>query len=688
MGAVRECLRALAAQVGLGRVGLVGTTGSARELIAAYLGTQHVYNEISAHAAGAAHFAPEVDTIFELGGQDSKYVRLRNGVPIDYAMNNACSAGTGSFLEESARGDLGLAVSDIAGLALAAPAPVQFKATCAAFINSDIRIAQQEGHSRDNIVAGLVYAIAANYLNRVKGPRYVGRKVFLQGGVALNHAVGHAFAHSVGRQIVIPPNPELLGALGVALLTLARAEQGRSADFQSAVSRISNPQSDGPVRGASRLETCDTADWKSALQVERPRACEVRELLAPAAPEMKLVGRFICRACKMACRIDRFEVAGRRFPFGGRCSLFENSWKRKSRTAPAPDLVEQRAKLLFGSNAQSPAKAGRAVPSAPSSAKPTARRADDSAPYRSGPTTKSLASAPQSAHPPLSPLQNAKLKVQHFLPASLLAPRRTLNPQPSVGLPRALTTHSLFPLYSTFFAGLGLEVVLSDVDSRGELKSYSGFCYPAQIAHGALLDLAQRGVGLVLLPHIVRMPQDNPCRDSYLCPVTQAGPYFLAKAFPNLRFLSPVLDFTQGYEASSALVQMAVRERGKRQKYCRVGDRNETFAVREIKAPPDNPTNATVVLELNDTGQRVEVDKDHPYRRIAGYAADLKFEPEHKTWPARRVGGVLSFGGDDYEIMAITRTAVVLRQKSNNKTWAVEYSGPPGGPADASPKER
>ena len=104
---------------------------------------------------------------------------------------------------------------------------------------------------------------------------------------------------------------------------------------------------------------------------------------------------------------------------------------------------------------------------------------------------------------------------------------------------------------------------MSNVDPRGELKSYSGFCFPAQIAHGALLDLAERGVGLVFLPHIVRMPQDNPCRDSYLCPVTQAGPYFLAKAFPDIRFLSPLLDFTRGYEASSALEEMAVRELGK-----------------------------------------------------------------------------------------------------------------------------
>jgi predicted CoA-substrate-specific enzyme activase len=505
VGATRECLRLLAGQTGRGWVSLVATTGSARELIGAYLGTEHVYNEISAQAAGATHFDPEVDTIFEIGGQDSKYIYLRNGVPIDYAMNNACSAGTGSFLEESAQGDLGVAVSEIAGRALAAAEPVQFKATCAAFINSDIRLAQQEGHSRDNIVAGLVYAIAGNYLNRVKGARRVGRKVFLQGGVALNHAVGHAFAHSVGRQIVIPRDPELLGALGVALLALQR-------------------------RGL------------------KPGASEMRDLLTLAGPELKVVGRFVCGACKLACSIDRFEVAGRRFPFGGRCSLYENVWKRKARTAPAPDLVEQRARLLFGSTRPSSAKGGLADSTIQTHA-----------------ISQSSAPRPQGTLSPPSPLQNAKLKVRRLLPSSLLPaalPRSPAALPPSVGIPRALTTHSLFPLYSAFFSGLGLKVVLSNVDPRGELKSYSGFCFPAQIAHGALMDLAERGVRLIFLPHVVRMPQDNACRDSYLCPVTQAGPYFLAKAFPGLNFLSPVLDFTRGYDTSSALVEMAVSELG------------------------------------------------------------------------------------------------------------------------------
>ncbi|MCX6924124.1 MAG: acyl-CoA dehydratase activase, partial [Verrucomicrobia bacterium] len=515
VAAVRECLRSLAGQTGGSEVRLMGTTGSARELIGAYLGTEHVYNEISAQAAGATHFAPDVDTIFEIGGQDSKYIYLRNGVPIDYAMNNACSAGTGSFLEESAQGDLGIAVADIADLALAGPAPVQFKATCAAFINSDIRLAQQEGHSRENIVAGLVYAIAANSLTRVKGARYVGKKVFLQGGVALYRAVGLACAHFVGRQIVIPRSPELLGALGVALLTLERS----GARPSPATASLGTEKSFGNSR-----------DWEPS-GVAAAGDGRTPDLRALAAPEMKLVGRFTCGACKLACSIDRFEVAGRRFPFGGRCSLYENVWKRKSRTAPAPDLVQQRAKLLFGAVAQRPAVS---------------------------PSQEQVVAAHPSSE---FKIQSPKFNVRAFRPPD--SQTSTLNHQLPIGIPRALTTHSLFPLYSIFFSGLGLEVVLSRVDPRGELKSYSGFCLPAQIAHGALLDLTERGIGLAFLPHIVRMPQDNPCRDSYLCPVTQAGPYFLAKAFPDVRFLSPVLDFTRGYEASLAMIEMAVHELGK-----------------------------------------------------------------------------------------------------------------------------
>lgn len=550
LAATRECLRALAGQVGSHSISLVATTGSARELAGAYLGTEHVYNEISAHAAGAALYDAEVDTIFEIGGQDAKYIYLRNGVPVDYAMNNACSAGTGSFLEESARSDLGLGVEDIASVALAAPAPIQFKATCAAFINSDIRLVQQQGGRRDNIVAGLVYAIAENYLTKVKGQRPVGRKVFVQGGVALNQAVGCAFAQRVGSPVLIPPHPELLGALGVAVLALQRG----------------------------------------GTTARRPTA-----LLTLAAPEMTRVSQFHCRACNLHCSIDRFEVAGRRFPFGGRCSLYENVWKQKARRAAAPDLIEQRAELLFGG-------------------------ADETIPdgRRETPTPTCAPGAPVE--------RSVKARWEHALGRGT-GPGNTVT---QIGVPRALTTHALFPLYSTFLSSVGMDVVLSAVDPEGTLKANSAFCLPAQMAHGAVLDLTRRGVRTVFLPHVVRMPHASECRDSYLCPITQAGPYFLAKAFPDMRLLSPELDFANGYDGCAALVELAVSELGVPRK------RAEDAGRAAAQAQTDTER---ALREMGERALRQAIATGEPVILLTGHSYNA-FTPEGSQSVARKLASM------------------------------------------------
>jgi len=231
--ALKECLKVISdkiyADTGADEVDirLVSTTGSSREILGVFLETKGVYNEIIAHAMGTTYYDPEVETIFEVGGQDAKYVLLKNGVPIDYAMNEACSAGTGSFLEESAAGDLSIqSDKEIGPIALAATAPLKFGEHCSAFINSDIRKAIGQGASREDITAGIVCSIAANYLNRVVGNRTVGGKVFLQGGVAKNPAVPPAFAMLLGKEILVPPSPELMGCFGVAVLAKKKHEEG------------------------------------------------------------------------------------------------------------------------------------------------------------------------------------------------------------------------------------------------------------------------------------------------------------------------------------------------------------------------------------------------------------------------------------------------------------------------------
>ena len=209
------------------KISLASTTGSSREILGVFMETGAVYNEIIAHATGTTYFKSDIDTIFEIGGQDAKYVYLKNKVPIDYAMNEACSAGTGSFLEESAAGDLNITdVRQIGDIALMADSPLKFGEHCSAFINSDIRKAIQYGASREDITAGIITSIVSNYLNRVVGNRSIGQNIVLQGGVAKNKAVPLAFAMLLDKDITVPPSPELLGAFGVGILAKQKFADG------------------------------------------------------------------------------------------------------------------------------------------------------------------------------------------------------------------------------------------------------------------------------------------------------------------------------------------------------------------------------------------------------------------------------------------------------------------------------
>jgi len=318
VGASRKCYAEIASQISVPvTVTGLGVTGSGRQIAGLHALTPAVINEIIAHARAAAHFDPEVDTLFEIGGQDAKYTYLTNGVASDYAMNEACSAGTGSFLEESALESLNVKVEDIGDLALAGDEPPNFSDQCAAFIGSDIKTAIQSGISKADIAAGLVYSICMNYLNRVKGNRPVGKKVFMQGGVCYNKAVPVAMAALTGREIVVPPEPGLMGAYGVALETLSQQELGQI-----------------PVQNF-----------------------DIKEL---AGREVVYEEPFVCAGgkekCDRKCVINRIRLNGRVYPFGGACNKYYNLLNHRPDVDVASlDLVAFREKLLFET-------AGRFVP--------------------------------------------------------------------------------------------------------------------------------------------------------------------------------------------------------------------------------------------------------------------------------------------------------------------------------------
>jgi predicted CoA-substrate-specific enzyme activase len=205
-----------------------GTTGSGRYLTADFLGADIVRNEITAQAEAAIDIDGEVDTIFEIGGQDSKYISIENGVIVDFEMNKACAAGTGSFLEEQAE-RLGISIKgEFGDLALSSKKPVKMGERCTVFIESDVVHNQQRGVPTEDIVSGLAYSIVQNYLNKVVGDRKVGKRIFFQGGTAFNKGVVAAFEKVLGKPIEVPPHHDVTGAIGVAILAMKERDWEKS----------------------------------------------------------------------------------------------------------------------------------------------------------------------------------------------------------------------------------------------------------------------------------------------------------------------------------------------------------------------------------------------------------------------------------------------------------------------------
>ena len=195
----------------------IGTTGSARKLIGLMLDANVVKNEITAHAVGTLSKYPDVRTILEIGGQDSKMIILNNGIITDYSMNTLCAAGTGSFLSSQAK-RLGIDIKDFGKMALKSKNPVKIAARCTVFAESDLIHKAQVGYQKEDIIAGLCKSIVLNYLNNVgKGKKIYGPIVF-QGGVSKNDGVKKYFEEVLKREVIVDQDSHLMGALGIAIL--------------------------------------------------------------------------------------------------------------------------------------------------------------------------------------------------------------------------------------------------------------------------------------------------------------------------------------------------------------------------------------------------------------------------------------------------------------------------------------
>ena len=201
----------------------VGTTGSARRLIGSILNASIIKNEITAHAIGTLSKYPDIKTIIEIGGQDSKIILIENGIVIDYAMNSLCAAGTGAFLSSQAK-RLGIDVNNFGEIALTSNNPTPIAARCTVFAESDLVHKAQMGYNKNDIIAGLCKSVALNYLNNVAKGKNIATPIIFQGGVSKNIGVVKAFEDILNKKIITDTNGHLMGALGVAILSKSRPE--------------------------------------------------------------------------------------------------------------------------------------------------------------------------------------------------------------------------------------------------------------------------------------------------------------------------------------------------------------------------------------------------------------------------------------------------------------------------------
>jgi len=230
IAAVQQVLRELRENLGgEPAVAGVGVTGSGRRLAAALLGADVVKNEITAHASAAIHLHPEVRTIFEIGGQDSKVTLVRDGAVTDFAMNLVCAAGTGSFLDSQAL-RLGITIEELSARAVRSTSPTDIAGRCTVFAESDMIHKQQTGYRQEDILMGLCLAMARNFLNNVCAGKVLTPPIVFQGGVSANLGIRRAFRELLGFDLIIPRHHLVMGAYGAALL--AARNRGRFSRFR------------------------------------------------------------------------------------------------------------------------------------------------------------------------------------------------------------------------------------------------------------------------------------------------------------------------------------------------------------------------------------------------------------------------------------------------------------------------
>ncbi|MCP4216621.1 MAG: hypothetical protein GY765_18360, partial [bacterium] len=303
-----------------------GTTGSGRYLVGKIFGAGSIVNEITAHGRGTGHFFPDVETIFEIGGQDAKYIRLHDGFTADVNMNYVCAAGTGSFVEEQAR-KLDFKLEEIGDITTGIAPPVTAD-RCTVFMEQDLRMLLKEGFSREEALASVLYSVIKNYLTRVVGNRKINnKKIFFQGATARNKGLVAALENLLKVEVVVSPFCHLMGAVGAAIIA---QEAQRETVLES-----------------DCFPTTDEMQQAQSKKKQLPDINMATDFPGRSAVHLEVSSRMdTCKLCRNFCRINYVSRAGgSEFSWGYQCGRDPLEQSRKE--IAQFDLFGQRDRLFL-----------------------------------------------------------------------------------------------------------------------------------------------------------------------------------------------------------------------------------------------------------------------------------------------------------------------------------------------------
>ncbi|MFQ3547876.1 MAG: acyl-CoA dehydratase activase-related protein, partial [Termitinemataceae bacterium] len=488
-----------------------------RKLIGAILGADGIIDEITAHARSAVELDPQVDTIIEIGGQDSKFTVLKDGVVVFSQMNTVCAAGTGSFIEEQAQ-KLGVPIRDYAARALGHPAPATSD-RCTVFMERDLNNYQNEGYAVEELLVATLFSVADNYLSKVAMEGSIGSRIVFQGATAKNKALVAAFEQRLGKPIAVSPYCHLTGAMGAVLQTIDDRGAAKSAP-------------DAPPQTVPA-----TINHQSGLSETKFRGLGLsRETIAQRND--------ICSGCPNQCKLHIITVQGEEIVYGYLCGRGSGDRTFVSKNKSGFDLLRERRTLV--EHAIHQVKNGTGYQDQSS----LTDRLSQAVINFSTSTLDVFNDALHQAADTALKVRNSKQVPRGGNDNSLV--HEGMGASISIGIPQALYLQEDARLWQYFFDSLGFTTILGadKSSSVGEGKRIAGadFCAPISMIHGqvqALLDCCD----YVFLPIYLEHPRKKgvESRQTFYCNYSQYTPTLVSVATEQGdRILKPLIYATFG----------------------------------------------------------------------------------------------------------------------------------------------